>query len=99
MKTALPILFVVLSFASVSASAAGDSCKKISALAGQAMAARQGGQLLEDSLNKIGDGSKFAQGMILKAYDQPLIPNKHAKEEAVKEFQNTAFRECFDANS
>jgi len=99
MKPTFAILLAVLSFCSAEAFAAGDSCKKISALAGQAMTARQNGQLLEDSLDKIGDGSKFAQGVILKAYDQPLMPNKHAKEEAVKEFQNSAFRECLDANS
>lgn len=85
--------------AATSAHAAGDSCKKISALAGQAMTARQSGELLEDSLEKIGDGSKFAQSVVLKAYDRPVQPLKSMKEDAVKEFQNEAFRACFDANS
>lgn len=99
MKTALSILLLVSSFATTCASAAGDSCKKISALAGEAMEARQDGQLLEDSLEKIGDGSKFAKGVILKAYEKQVMATDAMKEESVKEFRNEAYRVCLNANS
>lgn len=99
MNPTFAILLVVLSLCSAEAFAAGDSCKKVSALAAQAMAARQDGKLLEDSLESIGDGSKFAQKMILKAYDQPVMTLKTMKEGSVKEFQNDAYRECLEANS
>ncbi|PRB51166.1 hypothetical protein CQ009_12845 [Pseudomonas sp. MYb2] len=82
----------------LSAHAEDSSCKKISALAGQAMTARQNGQLLEDSLDKIGDGSKFARSMILKAYERPVAIVDRNKTEAINEFRNDAFRQCLDAN-
>lgn len=82
----------------LSAHADDSSCKKISALAGQAMTARQNGQLLEDSLEKIGDGSKFARNMILRAYERPVAMMEALKPEMVREFQNEAFRECLSAN-
>lgn len=81
----------------LSAHAEDSSCKKISALAGQAMTARQNGQLLEDSLEKIGDGSKFARSMILKAYERPVAIVDSIKTEAINEFRNDAFRQCLDA--
>lgn len=82
----------------LSAHADDSSCKKVSALAGQAMTARQNGQLLEDSLEKIGDGSKFARSMILKAYERPVAIVDSIKTEAINEFRNDAFRQCLDAN-
>ncbi len=62
------------------------------------MTARQNGELLEDALDKIGDGSKFARGMILRAYKRPVAMIDALKEDSVKEFKNEAFRECLDAN-
>lgn len=82
----------------LSAHADDSSCKKISALAGQAMTARQNGQLLEDSLEKIGDGSKFARTMILKAYDRRVVSDESIKAEVINEFRNDEFRQCLDAN-
>ena len=99
MKYILAALFSLTATWAVSVSAANDSCKKISALARQAMAARQGGELLEDSLDKIGDGSKFASNMIMRAYERPIEVMEILRKQAVTEFQNEAFRECLNANS
>ncbi|MBA1270906.1 MULTISPECIES: hypothetical protein [Pseudomonas] len=85
--------------ASVSAHAAEDSCMKVSGLAQQAMLARQSGELLQDSMKKIGDGSKFASAVIMKAYEKPVEQSEKAKEMSVKEFQNEAYRVCFNANN
>ena len=84
---------------SVSAHAAEDSCMKVSGLAQQAMLARQNGELLQDSMKKYGDGSKFANAVIMKAYEKPVEHSDKAKEMAVKEFQNEAYRVCFNANN
>lgn len=84
---------------SVSAHAAEDSCMKVSGLAQQAMSARQSGELLQDTMKKIGDGSKFASAVIMKAYEKPVEQSENAKEMAVKEFQNEAYRVCFNANN
>ncbi|OOH81361.1 hypothetical protein BOW65_09775 [Pseudomonas koreensis] len=97
MKKTFALSLAVLCAASV-ANADDSSCKKISALAGQAMTARQNGQLLEESLEKIGDGSKFARSMILKAYERPVAIIDSIKTEAINEFRNDAFRQCLDAN-
>lgn len=98
MKSIFLVGIAMLTAAATSAHADDSSCKKISALAGQAMTARQNGELLEDALDKIGDGSKFARGMILRAYKRPVAMVDTLKEDSVKEFQNEAFRECLDAN-
>lgn len=84
-------------FISVSAHATQDSCMKVSGLAQQAMSARQSGELLQDSMKKLGDGSKFASAVIMKAYEKPVEQSDKAKEMSVKEFQNEAYRVCFNA--
>ncbi|RBB99680.1 hypothetical protein C3E97_020640 [Pseudomonas sp. MWU12-2115] len=99
MRTIFAALIAVTALFSMSAQAAESSCKKISALAGEAMTARQKGELLEDSLDKIGDGSKFARGVVLKAYEKQVMITDTMKEEAVKEFRNEAYRVCLNANS
>ncbi|MGY3644138.1 hypothetical protein [Pseudomonas sp. PK-RTE-24] len=99
MKLSVALCFSFAALASTATYAAGDSCKKISALAGEAMTARQEGQLLEDSLEKVGDGSKFARGVVLKAYEKQVMITDTMKEEAVKEFRNEAYRVCLNANS
>ena len=90
---------VVAVLISVSAHATEDSCMKVSGLAQQAMLARQNGELLQDSMKKLGDGSKFANAVIMKAYDKPVEQSEKAKEMSVKEFQNEAYRACFNANN
>lgn len=72
---------------------------KVSGLAQQAMLARQNGELLQDSMKKYGDGSKFANAVIMKAYEKPIEHSDKSKEMAVKEFQNEAYRVCFNANN
>ena len=92
--------YLILTIALLSASsyAADDSCTKISGLAGAAMQARQEGALLQEALKSAGDGSKFANAMILRAYKYPLAEGKQQKAAAVTEFRNEAYSECFQMN-
>ena len=96
----ISLLMVAASFLlSISAFSADDSCKKVSNLARDAMKARQSDDLLQDSIGSIGDGSKFAQAVVMKAYEKPVVNDHDGKEQAVKEFQNEAYRVCFNANN
>lgn len=90
-------IFSCLFLLSQAAQSAGDSCKKVSELAHDAMKARQAGDLLQDSIESVGDGSDFAQKVIMMAYEKPISQEAKGKEEAVKEFQNEAYRVCFNA--
>ncbi|MCZ9636886.1 hypothetical protein [Pseudomonas putida] len=74
-----------------------SKCKKISAMAGDAMAARQRGDLLEDAMASVGDQSKFSNAVVMKAYGAPIGQTDQAKERAVSEFRNEAFAECYQA--
>lgn len=99
MKTIQVFMAVIFGLVSASAFSAEDSCTKISSLAQEAMAARQSGALLQDSIKGIGDGSKFAQVVVMKAYEKPINQTKDGKAQAIKEFQNEAYRACFNANN
>lgn len=94
------LLAVALMFASSAAFAAGeDMCKKVSALAGGAMEARQRGDLLEDAMAKVGDQSKFSNGIVLKAFGYPVAESGQAKDNAVSSFRNEAYAECYHAHN
>lgn len=74
-----------------------ETCKKISAMAGKAMEARQDGDLLEDAMASVGDQSKFSDAMVLKAYKVRVFEDSKERATAISEFQNAAYRECYDA--
>ncbi|WP_282373586.1 hypothetical protein [Pseudomonas sp. PS02290] len=99
MKFTSLVLVALVAISSVSAMAEVDTCKKISGLAQEAMQARQDGDLLQDSMAKIGDGSKFAKDVVMKAYEKPVMTGKDNKRQAVREFQNEAYRVCYNANN
>lgn len=81
----------------VFAASGNDTCKKISAMAAQAMEARQKGDLLEDAMSSVGDQSKFSEAMVMKAYKVHVFESSRDRATAISEFQNAAYRECYDA--
>lgn len=74
-----------------------ETCKKISAMAGKAMEARQDGDLLEDAMASVGDQSKFSDAMVMKAYQVRVFEDSKERATAISEFQNAAYRECYEA--
>ncbi|BBR53527.1 hypothetical protein [Pseudomonas putida] len=78
---------------------APDQCEKISDLAAEAMKARQDGELLKDATKSVGDGSKFSEGMVMKAYQVRVFEDSKERATAISEFQNAAYRECYDAHN
>ncbi|HGM4965197.1 TPA: hypothetical protein ACKP0L_003518 [Pseudomonas putida] len=78
---------------------APDQCEKISDLAAEAMKARQDGDLLKDAIRSVGDGSKFSEGMVMKAYQVRVFEDSKERATAISEFQNAAYRECYDAHN
>lgn len=91
------IMFVALiSLAGPVLAADGQAtCKKISAMAGNAMEARQRGDLLEDAMSSVGDQSKFSNAMVVKAYAAPVAVSSEGKKRAVSDFRNEAYGECY----
>ena len=96
MKNLVIAALVAVSFAAHADENQGK-CKKISAMAGDAMTARQNGELLEDAMQSVGDHSKFSNSVVLKAYGAPVGLTAKAKEKAVADFRNEAFAECYQA--
>ncbi|MCS4063723.1 hypothetical protein D3C77_80660 [compost metagenome] len=92
---------LILAIATLPLSALADEnmnkCKKISSMAGEAMEARQRGDLLEDAMASVGDQSKFSNAVVMKAYGAPVQLSTRLKEKAVTEFRNEAFAECYQA--
>lgn len=78
---------------------APDQCEKISNLAEEAMKARQDGNLLKEAISSVGDGSKFSEAMVLKAYQVRVFDEPKERATAIAEFQNAAYRECYDAHN
>ncbi|MNH10702.1 hypothetical protein D3C79_701890 [compost metagenome] len=78
----------------VLAASGEETCKKISAMAGQAMEARQNGDLLEDAMASVGDQSKFSNAMVARAYSAPIVSSV-AKKRVISEFRNDAYAECY----
>ncbi|MGE8458327.1 MAG: hypothetical protein ACN6OY_17360 [Pseudomonas alloputida] len=72
-----------------------ENCKKISAMAGKAMEARQDGDLLEDAMSSVGDQSKFSDAMVVKAYTAPVANSSAGKKKLVSDFRNAAYAECY----
>ncbi|MCO8261476.1 hypothetical protein NC656_07935 [Pseudomonas asiatica] len=95
------LLIVALALLPVGASLAKapDQCEKISDLAAEAMKARQGGELLKDATKSVGDGSRFSEEMVMKAYQVRVFENSKERATAISEFQNAAYRECYDAHN
>jgi len=91
------LLFITLMVCAGLAVAADgqETCKKISAMAGNAMQARQNGDLLEDAMSTVGDQSKFSNAVIVKAYAVPVGMSSQAKDKAVSDFRNEAYAECY----
>ncbi|AJQ46442.1 MULTISPECIES: hypothetical protein [Pseudomonas] len=96
MKKLLILALAVFSLAA-NADENMNKCKKISAMAGEAMEARQRGDLLEDAMASVGDQSKFSNAVVMKAYGAPIGLSARLKEKAVVEFRNEAFAECYQA--
>ncbi|MNJ36391.1 hypothetical protein D3C77_311770 [compost metagenome] len=78
---------------------APSQCEKISDLAAEAMQARQDGDLLKDAISSVGDGSKFSEEMVMKAYQVRVFDESKERGTAISEFQNAAYRECYDAHN
>ncbi|HDS1744199.1 hypothetical protein [Pseudomonas sp. M2] len=78
---------------------APDQCEKISDLAAEAMKARQDGDLLKDATRSVGDGSRFSEEMVMKAYQVRVFDDQKERATAISEFQNAAYRECYDAHN
>lgn len=72
-----------------------ETCKKISAMAGKAMEARQNGDLLEDAMSSVGDQSKFSDAMVVKAYGAPVATSSTGKKKLISDFRNAAYAECY----
>lgn len=90
------LLIAVITCLSGQAMAASgqETCRKISAMAGEAMEARQNGDLLEDAMDSVGDQSKFSNAMVAKAYSAPIVSSV-AKKRVISEFRNDAYAECY----
>lgn len=99
MKPASLTLGAAVLLFSLTAVAGAETCKKISGLAHDAMKARQDGALLEDSMERVGDGSKFAKDVVMQAYQHPVSSGKEEKLQAITEFQNEAYRVCYNADN
>lgn len=99
MTRLLLIAALALLPAGASFAKAPGQCEKISDLAAEAMKARQGGQLLKDATKSVGDGSKFSEGMVMKAYQVRVFEDSKQRATAISEFQNAAYRECYDAHN
>lgn len=74
-------------------------CESISDLAAEAMKARQDGDLLKDAIESVGDGSKFSEQMVIRAYQVRVFEDSRERSTAISEFQNAAYRECYDAHN
>lgn len=99
MTRLLLIAALALLPAGASFAKAPDQCEKISDLAAEAMKARQDGELLKDATKSVGDGSKFSEGMVMKAYQVRVFEDSKERATAISEFQNAAYRECYDAHN
>ncbi|MCY4125393.1 MAG: hypothetical protein OXF59_09405 [Pseudomonas sp.] len=71
------------------------TCKKISVVAGQAMEARQRGDLMEEAMTSVGDNSKFTNAMIVQAYTVPVVQDDKERQNAVSEYRNLKYAECY----
>ena len=45
----------------------------------------------------VGDQSKFSDAMVLKAYQVRVFEDSKERATAISEFQNAAYRECYEA--
>jgi hypothetical protein len=45
----------------------------------------------------VGDGSKFSETMVMKAYKVRIFDDAKQRAAAIAEFQNAAYRECYEA--
>ncbi|MNJ21392.1 hypothetical protein D3C77_157420 [compost metagenome] len=97
MKRLILIAALVLLPAGASFAKAPESCQKISDLGAEAMTARQDGVLLKDAISSVGDGSKFSETMVMKAYKVRIFDDAKQRAAAIAEFQNAAYRECYEA--
>ena len=99
MKRLLLIAAIALLPTGASLAKAPDQCAKISDLAAEAMKARQDGDLLKNAIKSVGDGSGFSEAMVMKAYQVRVFEDSKERATAIAEFQNAAYRECYDAHN
>ncbi|POF93235.1 hypothetical protein [Pseudomonas putida] len=99
MRRLLLIAAIAMLPAGASFAKAPDQCEKISDLAAEAMTARQDGDLLKDAAKSVGDGSRFSEEMVMKAYQVRVFDEPKQRATAISEFQNAAYRECYDAHN
>lgn len=92
-------VLLIAALASVStltfAASGEETCKKISAVAGEAMETRQRGDLLEDAMSSVGDKNRFSDAMVVKAYTAPVVVSSEGKRKVVFDFRNTAYSDCY----
>ncbi|WP_296267470.1 hypothetical protein [Pseudomonas sp. UBA6562] len=94
------VIFFALAIFSASAMAEGEEiCKKVSANAGKAMAARQDGVLLEEAMSTVGNQSQFANAMIMRAYASPIRDSESARKQEISEFRNLIYAECYNVHN
>lgn len=92
----LALITALITLSAPALAASGDeTCKKISAMAGKAMEARQNGDLLEDAMSSVGDQSKFSDAMVVKAYGAPVATSSAGKNKHISDFRNAAYAECY----
>ncbi|MEB3840466.1 hypothetical protein [Pseudomonas guariconensis] len=92
----LALITALITLSAPALAATGEeTCKKISAMAGKAMEARQNGDLLEDAMATVGDQSKFSDAMVVKAYTAPVANSSDGKKKLVSDFRNAAYAECY----
>jgi len=99
MNRLLLVAAIALMPAGAAFAKAPDQCQKISDLAAEAMKARQDGDPLKDAIKSVGDGSKFSEAMVMKAYQVRVFDDTKERATAISEFQNAAYRECYDAHN
>ncbi len=94
------LIFAALAVFSVTAMAEGEEvCKKISAIAGKDMEARQNGVLLEDAMTRVEKQGDFAKAMVMRAYASPIQDTEEGKQREISEHRNVIYAECYNAHN
>ncbi|QEI04672.1 hypothetical protein FXN63_01565 [Pigmentiphaga aceris] len=100
----LTLLFTGLAASPVLAqtNSAHQACKDISHLAKELMKLRQVGAPMSQVMELTSSGSsidEMSKLFVQRAYRLPQYSTEQSRERAVREFENEAYRECYEANS